>query len=149
MTQIALTNSSVKSVVQILPKLIALTKTYQGPATTDTNTVKKTKYEAFKAALNKLSGSHGFTDTRIMQRTVETTMLTAGFIKSGRTLEQVDKQLTATRQLIEKNPKLTAQQKTAMLQRMTQQISMVVPTKENIKTVRPLLDRIFAITSKK
>lgn len=148
--QIVLTKETVEKVVQVLPKLIALTKNYKGPHSAEASTkpVKNEKYEALTAALSSLSGEHGFKDTATMQRTVETTMLTAGFLKSGKTLKQVDAQITATQKQIETNPKLSEKQKSSLLRRMHIQISMVVPTSENIKTVQPFFPRIIAITSK-
>ena len=84
-----------------------------------------------------------------MQRTVEATMLTAGFIKSGRTLKQVEEKMLETQKLVEKNDKMTAAQKTSLLKRMQIQISMVIPSPENIATVKPFFPRIVEITEKK
>ena len=150
--QITLTNDAVEKVVKVLPKLIALTKNYTTAghsAAPSQKPVKNKKYEAFTTALETLSGQHGFKDSKIMQRTVETTMLTAGFLKSGKTLKQVDAQILATQKTVETNPKLDAKQKSSLLRRMHIQVSMVVPTAENLKTVKPFFPRIIAITGKK
>ncbi len=148
---VTLTNKSVEQVIKVLPKLISLTKSYTGKPSAGPG--KKTaidkKYKAFTAALNDLSGQHGFKDMRTMQRTVEATMLTAGFIKSGRTLKQVEEKMVATQKLVEQNDKMTAAQKTSLLKRMQLQISMVIPSSKNIKTVKPFYPRIIAITGKK
>jgi len=149
--QVSLTSASVEKVIQVLPKLISLTKSHTGTHSVgpDKKAGKNTKYEAFTIALQTLSGQHGFKDMRAMQRTVEATMLTAGFIKSGRTLKQVEEKMLETQKLVENNAKMTAAQKTSLLKRMQIQISMVIPSPENIKTVKPFYPRIIAITGKK
>ena len=73
-----------------------------------------------------------------MQRAVEATMLTTGFLKSGKTLKQVDDQMLATQKTIMDNPKLSKTQKNALLQRMAIQVSMVIPSPrkyQNRKTI--------------
>ena len=148
--QVTLTSTSVEKVVKVLPKLLALTNSYTGTHSVGADKkVTNSKYDAFTTALNELSGKHGFKDAKIMQQTVETTMLTAGFLRSGKTLKQVQQEITATQQRVEKNPKITAQQKSALLRRMHIQVSMVVPTSQNLKTVQPFYPRILAITDKK
>ncbi len=149
--QVALTNKSVEQVIKVLPKLISLTKSYTAKpsAGPGKNSAIDKKYKAFTAALTDLSGKHGFKDMRTMQRTVEATMLTAGFIKSGRTLKQVEEKMARTQKLIEQNDKMTAAQKASLLKRMQLQISMVIPSSKNIKTVKPFYPRIIAITGKK
>ena len=149
--QMSLTDNSVAKVIDVLPKLISLTKSYTGnhSAGPGKKTAINKKYKAFTSALTDLSGKHGFKDMRTMQRTVEATMLTAGFIKSGRTLKQVEEKMLATQKLVEENDKMTAIQKSALLRRMHIQISMVIPTPENIKAVKPFYPRIIAITGKK
>ncbi len=149
--QMTLTSKMVEQVVQVLPKLISLTKSYTGPHSPalGTKKIKNKKYDAFAKALKDISGQHGFKDVRTMQRTVEVTMLTAGFIKSGRTLKQVEQTMLETQKMIESNSKMTQMQKSSLLRRMHIQISMVIPSPENIKTVKPFFPRILAITSKK
>ncbi len=149
--RVSLTSKSVEQVIKVLPKLISLTKSYTGKpsAGPGKKTAINKKYKAFTAALADLSSKHGFKDMRHMQRTVEAAMLTAGFIKSGRTLKQVKEKMVATQKLIQENTKMTAKQKSALLQRMHIQISMVIPSFENIKTVKPFYPRIIAITGKK
>ena len=84
-----------------------------------------------------------------MQRTVEATMRTAGFLKSGKTLKQVDDQMLATQKTIMDNHKLSTIQKNSLLRRMAIQVSMVIPSSENIKIVKPFFKRILAITAGK
>ncbi len=149
--QVALSAQSVAQVIEILPKLVSLTQSYTAgkSAGAAKNSAANKKYEAFTAALSDLSGKYGFKDMRTMQRTVEATMLTAGFIKSGRTLKQVEEKMAATQKLIKANDKMTAKQKSSLLQRMQIQIRMVIPSPDNIKIVKPFYPRIIAITGKK
>ena len=148
---VTLTSATVEKVIQVLPKLISLTKSHTGKHSVgpDKKAGKNNKYNAFTLALQTLSGQHGFKDMTTMQRTVEATMLAAGFIKSGRTLKQVEEKMLETQALVEKNKKMTPQQKSSLLRRMQIQISMVIPSPENIATVKPFYPRILAITGKK
>ncbi len=149
--QPALTTALVEKVLKALPHLIALSKNYQGGHSAGASKKPKVnvKYIAFTKALDKLSVKYGFKNAPTMQRTVEATMLTTGFLKSGKTLKQIDDQMLATQNVIMQNPKLSQVQKNSLLQRMAIQVSMVIPSPENIETVKPFLKRILAITAPK
>ena len=148
--QIALSGQMVEKVIQVLPKLISLTKSRidTQSANPDNKAEKKQQNADFTTALQALSSQHGFKDMATMQRTVKATMLTASFLKSGRTLKQVEEKLQKTRELVERNDKMTAKQKSSLLQRMQLQISRVIPSSENIAIVKPFYPRILAITGK-
>ncbi len=143
--------ATVERVIQVLPELLKLTRQYRGEHSKgDSKKIAMNdRYIAFTKSLDALSKKHGFRDSRTMQKMVEATMMTTGFLKSGKTLKQVDDQMLATQKTIMDNPKLSPLQKDTLLQRMAIQVSMVVPTAQNIKTVKPFYERIIAIVGKK
>lgn len=147
-----LSAAAVEKVIKLLPELIVLTKNYADSHKGNNKknaSVMYDKYTAFTKALDALSKKHGFKNTPTMQKMVETTMMTTGFLQSGKTLKQVDEQMLATQKSIMDDSKLSQVQKDSLLQRMAIQVSMVIPSAENIKTVKPFYKRIIAIAGKK
>ena len=68
--QIALASCSVEKVVNILPELLSLTKTYKGKHSSGVSkkTAATPKYKAFSKALGKLAKRYGFKDAKPMQK---------------------------------------------------------------------------------
>ena len=149
--QITLSKTDVEMAIKALPDLLKLTKSNAAthPGNKQKNPGKSDKYLKFVKALGALSTRSGFSDAKEMQARIETTLLAAGFINSGKTLKQIDSEIKATQNRINNNPKLSLEQKSAMLRRMHIQISMVIPSRENIATVRPYFTKIKAITGLK
>jgi formate dehydrogenase assembly factor FdhD len=147
-----LTAADVEKVVKALPELLALTDKYHGSHGTAADAKAPDQAaadQAYLAALGQLAGRHQFADTTSMQQLVETVMLTAGFINSGKSVQQIEDQMAEQQKKIEADATLTPEQKDALKRRMAIQVSMVVPSQQNVDTVRPYFDQVMAVAAKK
>lgn len=151
-----LTAGDVEKVIGALPDLLAVTERYRDDAAPaadaqapgPTAAERETKAKAFEAALADVAARHQFADIATMQQLVETVMLTAGFIKSGKTVAEIDALVAEQRRRIAADATLSPEQRDALERRMTIQVSMAIPSAANVDTVRPYFDRIAAVAGK-
>jgi hypothetical protein len=143
--RMALTDSVVERVVNALPQLISIADTHgksQLVELDDKKAKDSPENAAYQAELQKLAAGNGFADIKSMQEAVETTMVAVGFINSGKTLKEVEDTVTDTSKQISADQTLSKEQKSALFRRMYIQVSLVVPSKKNLKVVQPFFTRI-------
>lgn len=95
-----------------------------------------------RTAMQSVLTKHGFSNLNAWMNVARTVIITYGFVKSGRTPQQIKQQMQAAIAQIQNNPNLTPQQRSIILKDFAPSMSHLQPSPENyalVKRMQPLI----------
>ena len=91
---------------------------------------------------------HGFSDFPDWLKIARTVMITYGFVKSGKTPEQITQQTQAAIAQIQNNPKLKPEQRAIILKGFAKSMSQLRPTPENYELIKRMQPQVATIVER-
>jgi len=97
-----------------------------------------------RVEMQSILSKHGFSDFPNWLQVARTVMITYGFVKSGKTPQQVNAQMQAAIAQIQNNPKLTPEQRAIILRGFAPQMAQLQPTPENYELIKRMQPQVAA-----
>lgn len=128
--QVKLTEDLVTRFLATMGDVRALSKKYSGNTTRAhpgrdpmTGIIGFLQGSNARTAMQSVLTKHGFSNLKNWKNVARTVMITYGFVKSGRTPQQIKQQMQAAIAQIQNNPKLTLEQRSIILKNFAPSMS--------------------------
>lgn len=154
--QVVLTRDKVSRMLAAYPDLRALGRKYEKENRKAPNADKNPfgalagymRHQAARAEMENVLAAHSFSDFTEWLNVARSVALAYGFVKSGRTPQQLNTQVEQALAGIRDNPRLTAEQKArmeAMVRRQISQLKRYEPLPDNIEIAKAMRAEIGAV----